>query len=164
MTKISSIFPKNQSPSCKYLVATNITYHFAVSRSCLSTCMESTLKVRFHVIFLVSSSESSTLLWTAAAAAKSLQSCPWTHRWQPTRLPLGILQARTLEWVAISFSNTWKWKWSRSVESDSWRPHGLQPTRLLHPWNFPGKSTGVGCHRLLWLWTLQIQKLDEWIT
>ena len=33
------------------------------------------------------------------------------HRQQPTRLPVpGILQARTLEWVAISFSNTWKWK------------------------------------------------------
>ena len=28
-------------------------------------------------------------------------------------------------------------------------PHGLQPTRLLHPWDFPGKSTGVGCHCLL---------------
>ena len=39
-----------------------------------------------------------------------------------------------------------KWKWSRSVVSDSWWPHGLQPTRLLHPWDFPGKSTGVGCH------------------
>ena len=34
-----------------------------------------------------------------------------THRRQPTRLPVpGILQARTLEWVAISFSNAWKWK------------------------------------------------------
>ena len=42
-----------------------------------------------------------------------------------------------------------KWKWSRSVVSDSQRPHGLQPTRLLHPWDFPGKSTGVGCHCLL---------------
>ena len=29
------------------------------------------------------------------------------------------------------------------------RPHGLQPSRLLHPWDFPGKSTGVGCHCLL---------------
>ena len=29
------------------------------------------------------------------------------------------------------------------------RSHGLQPTRLFHPWDFPGKSTGVGCHRLL---------------
>ena len=33
--------------------------------------------------------------------------------------------------------------------SDSSRPHGLQPTRLLHPRDFPGKSTGVGCHCLL---------------
>ena len=44
---------------------------------------------------------------TAAAAAKSLQSCP------------------TL------------------------RHHGLQPTRLLHPWDSPGENTGVGCHFLL---------------
>ena len=29
------------------------------------------------------------------------------------------------------------------------QPHGLQPTRLLHPWDFPGESTGVGCHCLL---------------
>ena len=29
------------------------------------------------------------------------------------------------------------------------RPHALQPTRLLRPWDFPGKSTGVGCHCLL---------------
>ena len=42
-----------------------------------------------------------------------------------------------------------KSKWSCSVMSDSLRPPGLQPTRLLHPWDFPGKSTGVGCHRLL---------------
>ena len=32
-----------------------------------------------------------------------------------------------------------KWKWSRSVLSNSYRPHGLQPTRLLHLWDFPGK-------------------------
>ena len=31
----------------------------------------------------------------------------------------------------------------------TFQPHGLQPTRLLHPWDFPGKSTGVGCHCLL---------------
>ena len=42
-----------------------------------------------------------------------------------------------------------KWKWSRSVTYDSSQPHGLQPTRLLRPWDFPGKSAGVGCHRLL---------------
>ena len=43
----------------------------------------------------------------------------------------------------------WKWKWSRPVVSDSLRPRGLQPTRLLHPWDSPGKNTGVGCHFLL---------------
>ena len=35
-----------------------------------------------------------------------------------------------------------------SVMSDSLWPHGLQPTRLLCPWNFPGKNTGVGYHFL----------------
>ena len=38
---------------------------------------------------------------------------------------------------------------SRSVISDSLRPHGLSPARLLHPWDFPSKNTGVGCHFLL---------------
>ena len=49
-----------------------------------------------------------------------------------------------------------KWKWSHSVVSDSYRPHGLQPTRLLRPWDFPGKSTGVGCHCLLQILSLGI--------
>ena len=132
-------------------------------------------------------------------AAKSLQSCPTLcdpRDGSPTGSPVpGILQARTLEWVTISFSSAWKWKvkgkslshvqlcvtpqmaahqappslgfsrqehwsgspfpfsvheseewkWSRSVVSGSSWPHGLQATRLLHPWDFPGKSTGVGC-------------------
>ena len=50
----------------------------------------------------------------AAAAAKSLQSCPTLCEpidGSPPGSPVpGILQARTLEWVAISFSNAWKWK------------------------------------------------------
>ena len=50
----------------------------------------------------------------AAAAAKSLQLCPTLCNpidGSPPGLPVpGILQARTLEWVAISFSNAWKWK------------------------------------------------------
>ena len=36
-----------------------------------------------------------------------------------------------------------------SVVSDSVRPHRQQPTRLPHPWDSPGKNTGVGCHFLL---------------
>ena len=50
----------------------------------------------------------------AAAATKSLQSCPTLcdpRDGSPPGSPIpGILQARTLEWVAISFSNAWKWK------------------------------------------------------
>ena len=50
----------------------------------------------------------------AAAAAKSLQSCPTLcdpkDGSRPGSPVPGILQARTLEWVAISFSNAWKWK------------------------------------------------------
>ena len=51
---------------------------------------------------------------TSAAAAKSLQSCRTLCDpidGCPPGFPIpGILQARTLEWVAISFSNAWKWK------------------------------------------------------
>ena len=36
-----------------------------------------------------------------------------------------------------------------SVMSNSARPHRRQPTRLPHPWDSPGKNTGVGCHFLL---------------
>ena len=43
------------------------------------------------------------------------------HRQQPTRFPVpGILQARTLEWVAISFSNAWKWKVKVKSLSHAW--------------------------------------------
>ena len=61
--------------------------------------------------------------------------------------------SRQEHWSGLPFpSPMWKsekWKWSHSVMSDSSQPHGLQPTRLLRPWDFLGKSTGVGCHCLL---------------
>ena len=54
------------------------------------------------------------MLSATAAAAKSLQLCPTLCDpidGSPPGFPVpGILQARTLEWVAISFSNAWKWK------------------------------------------------------
>ena len=94
--------------------------------------------------------------------AKSLQSCPTLCDpidGSPPGSPIpGILQARTLEWVAISFSNVWKWKWSRSVVSDPQRSHGPHLSRLLHPWDSPGKSTGVGCHCLLHLISVSMSK------
>ena len=93
--------------------------------------------------------------------AKSLQSCPTlcdpidgSHQAPPS---LGF--SRQEHWSGLPFPSPMhdneKWKWSCSVVSDSQRPHGLQPTRLLHPWDFPVKSTGVGCHCLLWGYSLQ---------
>ena len=61
--------------------------------------------------------------------------------------------SRQEHWSGLPFPSpmqeTEKWKWSRLVVSDFSRPHGLQPSRLLRPWDFPRKSTGVGCHCLL---------------
>ena len=70
------------------------------------------------------------ILNLGTTAAKSLQSCPTLRNprdGSPPGSPIpGILQARTLEWVAISFSNAWKWK----VKVKS-----LSPVRLLAtPW------------------------------
>ena len=76
---------------------------------------------------------------------------PWTAAHQ-TPLSLGF--SRKEHWSGLPFPSPMheseKWKGSRSVMSNSSRPQGLQPIRLLCPWDFPGKSTGVGCHRLLW--------------
>ena len=97
-------------------------------------------------------------IWKAcrkAAAAKSLQSC-LTLCDPIDGSPLGSPSlgfSRQEHWSGLPFPSPMheseKWKWSRSVVSDPQRPHGLQPSRLLHPWDFPGKSTGVGCHCLL---------------
>ena len=78
-----------------------------------------------------------TIFSAAAAAAKSLQSCP-TLCDPIDGSPLGssvpgILQARILEWVAISLSNAWKWKVSEVAQ--------LCPS-LSDPvdWSLPGSS------------------------
>ena len=91
----------------------------------------------------------------AAAAAKSLQLCPTLcdpiDGSPPGFLSLGF--SRQEHWSGLPFPSPMqereKGKWNLSVVLDSSWPHGLQPTRLLHPWDFPGKSTGVGCHCLL---------------
>ena len=82
-----------------------------------------------------------------AAAAKSRQSCPTLcdpiDCSPPGSTVPGILQARTLEWVAISFSNAWKWK----VKVKS-----LSHVRLTDPmdWSLPGSSVhGVFQARVL---------------
>ena len=62
-----------------------------------------------------------TSMYYSAAAAKSLQSCPTLcdpiDGNPPGSTVPGILQTRTLEWVAISFSSAWKWKVKVKVKS-----------------------------------------------
>ena len=60
-----------------------------------------------------------TCIAAAAAAAKSLQSYP-TPCDPPGSPAPGILQARAMEWVAISFSNAWKWKVKVKLLSRVW--------------------------------------------
>ena len=71
----------------------------------------------------------------------SLSLFPFTHwrrKWRPTpvfwRIP-GMGEPGGLPSMG-----------SHRVIHDSVRPHRRQPTRLLRPWDFPSKSTGVGCH------------------
>ena len=58
--------------------------------------------------------------------------------------------SRQEHWSGLPFPSPMheseKWMRSHSAVSDSSRPHELQPTRFLCPWDFPGKSTGVGCY------------------
>ena len=112
----------------------------------------------------------------AAAAAKLLQSCPTLCDpidGSPRGSPIsGILQARTLEWVAISFFNAWKWKvkgkslshvrpsvtpWTAAQQpppSAQFCPnlcnsmHCSPPDFSVHGGS-PGKNIGVGSHDLL---------------
>ena len=67
--------------------------------------------------------------------------------------PQSLGFSRQEHWSGLPFPSTKheseKWKWSHSVVSKSSQPHGLQPTRPLRPWDFPGKSAGVGYHCLL---------------
>ena len=74
------------------------------------------LRQEFHLISILWEKINQSLKWSnaAAAAAKSLQSCltlcnPIDGSPPGSSVP-GILQARRLEWVAMSFSNAWKWK------------------------------------------------------
>ena len=59
------------------------------------------------------------------------------HNWARVRVPTGIYQAYASCLLVAKLCPTLL------------QPNGLQPTRLLCPWDFPGKNTGVSCHFLL---------------
>ena len=73
--------------------------------------------------------------WTAAYQAPPSMGFPRQQYWSGLPLPSPIYSILVKVKVIVVF--------------DSLRPHGLQPNRLLRPWDFPGTSTGVGCHHAL---------------
>ena len=93
----SVIVPQTQEENEKYLV----------------TNCSPDLSLRSHFLLCICFS-SSNFFHITATATRSLQSCPTLCNpidGSPPGSPVpGILQARTLEWVAISFSSAWKWK------------------------------------------------------
>ena len=80
--------------------------------------------IRYFLLYSIICPVSTAAAVVAAAAAKSLQSCPTLcdpiDGSPPGSLVPGILQARTLEWVAISFSKVWKWKVKVNLLSRVW--------------------------------------------
>ena len=74
--------------------------------------------------------QSWTQLKQLSSSSNSIGICRWPTYFQVLGEALSIISSSA----------------AAAVMSNSQRPHGLQPTRLLHPWDFPGKSTGVGCH------------------
>ena len=104
----------------------------------------------------------------AAAAAESLsrvQLCA-TPQTAAHQAPPSLGFSRQEHWSGLPLPSPMheseKWKGRHSVVSDSSWPHGLQPTRLLNPWDFPGKNTGVGCHCLLW--KIRTVNLKPWFS
>ena len=93
----------SQGQASEELTRSHLDLGFPASKLCLSP-----------VIYNVCYDSPRKVIWSAAAAAKSLQSCPTLCN--PIdggplgSLVPGIVQARILEWGAISFSNAWKWK------------------------------------------------------
>ena len=91
-----------------------------IGKQILYHCASGNPTYKWYSVIFVFLSNILHLVWSAldpsaaAAAAKSLQSCPTLCDpidGNPPGSPVpGILQSRTLEWVAISFSNAWKWK------------------------------------------------------
>ena len=129
----------------------------------LGGCMLPTLSIVFSLRAGIQEREKCVLVAQLCPTLCSTMDCSL-----PNYSVLGILQARILEWVAISFSRRNDQGGSKvtqgtspstpkdpipcvscSVVSDYLQLHGLSLPRLLCPWDSPGKNTGVGCHFLL---------------
>ena len=125
-----------------------------------------------RILEWVDISVSNAWKWTVKVKSLSralLLATPWTGAYQAPP-PMGF--SKQEHWSGFPFPSPMheseQWKWSRSVVSDSSRPNVLQPTRLLRPWDLPGKSTGVGCQwwvsprksPRLWGWSWSLSPLQ----
>ena len=114
---------------------------FIFSKKLFSVSSLSALSLHFHFSILV------MLLLLLLSHFSHVRLCATPEK-AAHKAPPSLGFSRQEHWSGLPFPSPMheseKWKWSHSAESDSQRPHGLQPTRLLRPWDFPGKSTGVG--------------------
>ena len=111
-----------------FLLGNSVLRHFCISRA-LDNSWNRKKKKKMSICSLNLRDKA----WCLATTAKSLQSCPTlcdpTDGSPPGSPVPGILQARTLEWVAISFSHAWKWK--------------VKVKSLSHVWLFSTPCTGA---------------------
>ena len=102
--------------------------------------------------------EKGTTGWDGWMASRTQWTWVWasSRSWWWTGRP-GVLQSMESQGVGHCWVTELNWTEliaaaAKSLQScPTLRPHGLQPTRLLCPWDSPGKNTGVGCHFLLQL-------------
>ena len=135
----------------RWLYVHNYTKHLIIFWKKILKCLFCSRNLIYYS-YLPSLVISLTLetLWTLAPQAPQSMEFSRQEHWSGLPFPSPVHESE-------------KWKWSRSVMSDSSWPHGPQPPRLLCPWDFPGKSTGVGCRCFLrsltleTLWTLTLQ-------
>ena len=122
-------------------------------RVCFPSCVSSVIKSWNTVLGAISKATEGSRFVSKAYHSVSqyrfsrVQLCA-TPQTATHQAPLSLGFSRQEHWSGLPFPSPMheseKWKLSHSAMSDSLQPHGLQPTRLLHPWDFPGKSTGVG--------------------
>jgi len=122
--EVSSLKPGRQ-PSPEADHADNWITDFPLSELCREDSIFVSYRSLCYFLIAVWSDYNSYLILTklifTTCTAKSLQSCPTLCDGSPPGSPVpGILQARTLEWVAISFSDAWKWKVKVKSLSRAW--------------------------------------------
>ena len=127
----------------KHCTVPPVVFQVGLKQLCLNVMMYSSWAQEVTRLLLL-------LLLLSRFSHVRLCATPYTAAHQA---PPSLGFSRQEHWSGLPFPSPMrgseKWKRSRSVMSNSSWPHGLQTTRLLRPWDFPGKSTGVGCHCLL---------------